>query len=148
MLNTTNVYAHPLEQLCFIKDHEEYSLAAMIKELAEKRDSSTEHSSREEFKQAAFSIILESLAEYAETYPASYTVRQRIKKKFVLWLKEIAQEYKIPAADEDIKYDFAEISADTAVAMLQMLQEPGGGNNGRHGRQTSYFAKGYPEESV
>ena len=127
MLNTTNVYAHPLEQLCFIKDHEEYSLVAMVKDRAAKSGSSTgQNTSREEFKLAAFSVILESLAEYAETYPASYTVKQRIKKKFVLWLKAIVQEYKIPAAEEDIKYDFADISADTAVAMLQMLQEPGG----------------------
>lgn len=127
MLNTTNVYAHPLEQLCFMKDHEECSLVAMVKERAVKSSSSTEQSSSlQELKQTAFSIILESLAEYAETYPASYTVKQRIKKKFVLWLKEIAKEYKIPVADEDIKYDFANINADTAVAMLQLLQEPGG----------------------
>ena len=128
MLRATNVYAKPIESLSFVKDENEYSLTGLLKDNTNygQRAATGNRCSVEERKKRAYLAICESLEDYVEYYPATYSVKQRIRGKFIVWLKDIQKKYRINLEDQEFNEYFEGKSTDTVIAMLQILQNPEG----------------------
>ena len=130
MLETTNVFACPVESLrCKAADGEEKSLVEILKRKTTGEAAALRHqTSHEKQKKDAFMAIFYSLEEYAEeyTYTAPFAVREEFRKKFFRWLKKIKEKYQLPVEEAEFTFDSADAGRDTAVAMLKLLQEPGG----------------------
>lgn len=129
MLETTNVFAHPVENLRFTADGEEESLMEILKSKTTGEAAALRHqSSHEKQKKDAFMAIYYSLEEYAEeyTYTAPFAVREGFRRKFFRWLKKIKEKYQISVEEAEFTFDSADAGKDTAVAMLKLLQEPDG----------------------
>ena len=127
MLETTNVFAHPVENLRFKADGEEESLMEILKRKTTGEAAVLRcQSSHEKQKKDAFMAIYYSLEEYAEEYPGLFAVREWFRKKFFRWLKKIKEKYQIPVEEAEFTFDSADAGRDTAVAMLKLLQEPDG----------------------
>ena len=127
MLRTTNVYSQPIENLRFIKNDKTYSLLDMLKKNTDYgKRADNRRITISEKQGEAFRGICESLVEYVQEYPASYSVKQGIYKKFIDWMKEIKARYNIEVDNQELAEYTTGRSVDTVVEMLQILQEPAG----------------------
>ena len=123
MLRSTNVYERPIESLRFRKNRKECSLLKILQEHSHGRTIDLRTSIRTR-NETAFICITETLEEYLGSYPAAYPVKQRYRESFRLWLDRIASKYDI--ADLTYTEIFSSNVGNTAIAMLQMLQDPKG----------------------
>ena len=118
MLSSTNPYKKPLQEFHYYIGNAYHSLDQILRRNADAMRV-TGPGKPEQRYQLAFQLICGSLEEYADDFPARYAVKQRIREKFLLWLREIAKRYGI----EDPLYpeSFLRKGSDTAVAMVRML---------------------------
>ena len=123
MLINTNEDNRSVESLQYTKNHIEYSFLGYL--YKESKDEFVHYPESSEIENAdALIHISEAMDKYLNDYPAAYSVKQRFRKLFLSWLHRIAEKYQI--AEPDYPDSFTEISSDTAIAMIQMLQDPNG----------------------
>ena len=120
MLKTTNVYKKEVEALRYELRYEEISLLGLIDEKLLRMRAGYRNRSQANLL-IAYDAIADSMIEYLESYPSSFSFKQRMKEKFCQWLQTIKNKYVIKDAEIPEELVVHPEELDTAVVMIKEL---------------------------
>ncbi len=121
MLQSTNVFNVPIEEISCKRGNKNYSLLKMVQEEIENSSSLSSNNA-----DTAFRAIANATVKYLKIYTTQFSYKERLKLKFKFWLNKIAEAYSVKESDIPLELEVDEDSIDVGVKLLKLLHSRDG----------------------